>query len=618
MGALALTLGGILAAGYGPYAIAQNYNNFQNTGVLNNPAGNSINATGWIENGSNASNTGSTLTNSGTMSSGNWFSNGSGASYDTNISTNYGTMSSANWFENGSGGSNDSNTLTNYGTISSQNFFENGSGGSNNVNTLTNNGTISSISYVQNGDAGSNNTDTLINYGTISASSLTNSATLMNSGVIESNIVGTGSFTQSGGSLVLGYSVNQTSILVEGAPIVLDPSNVDAGNVHNLAGRSFDILSAGSISINGIANPTITDVKRFFNLTAFQNNGLSTTFSDTFQGNDLVDVSVTFEQAPPQTYTVKLIPALGAGGNLYAQGVNGDGRVTGTGYVKGGFHQAFMYISETGSIGGLGGESDGGSSRGLAINDHNWVTGYSDTATASTYAAFLWSNGKWQNLGTLGGAESAGYGINDSHEVVGWANVASSARKAFFYTDGIMQDLGTLGGDQSQAYGINDTGQIVGQAQDASTSTMAFLYTNGVMQSLGTLGGTNSVAFAINDSGQVAGSAETPSGVSHAFLYNAGVMEDLGTLGGSTSEAYAINVKGQVVGSADAPTGTHAFLYSKGQMLDLNSLIPSNDAAAYTLTSAVGINKQGTIVVQGYINSNPGYVISLLLTPNQP
>jgi probable HAF family extracellular repeat protein len=65
------------------------------------------------------------------------------------------------------------------------------------------------------------------------------------------------------------------------------------------------------------------------------------------------------------------------------------------------------------------------------------------------------------DLGTLGGLESWGTGINANGQVVGYSYVSGTHSHAFLYSKGMMTDLGTLGGFSSDlfsyAYGINDT-----------------------------------------------------------------------------------------------------------------------------------------------------------------
>jgi probable HAF family extracellular repeat protein len=62
----------------------------------------------------------------------------------------------------------------------------------------------------------------------------------------------------------------------------------------------------------------------------------------------------------------------------------------------------------------------------------------------------------------------------------------------------------------------------------------------------------------------------------HAFLSGpgGGALQDLGTLGGTISYGNGVNASGQVAGWSENAGGLdHAFLYSGGQMLDLNDLI---------------------------------------------
>jgi probable HAF family extracellular repeat protein len=178
-----------------------------------------------------------------------------------------------------------------------------------------------------------------------------------------------------------------------------------------------------------------------------------------------------------------------------------------------------------------------------------------------------------------------------------------------------VTDLGTLGGANSYAYAINNANsvQVVGSASTASGFGHAFLYSSGAMKDLGTLSGdTYSIATALNDSGQVVGTSDNSSGgttLRHAFLWQASTgMIDLGNLGAAETWAQAVDNPTaahpfQVVGYGEitAGGGDHAWLWQNGIMTDLNALIPSN--SGWVLTSANGINNNQQIVGQGTFNS---------------
>jgi probable HAF family extracellular repeat protein len=122
-------------------------------------------------------------------------------------------------------------------------------------------------------------------------------------------------------------------------------------------------------------------------------------------------------------------------------------------------------------------------------------------------------------LPTLGGSVF-GSAVNDSGQVTGLSYLSDGVTEhAFIYSNGVMQDLGTLGGKDSAGYDINDSGQVTGNSAQSNNSTYhAFIYSNGVMQDLGSLGGTESGGSSINNSGQVAGWSYLSDNVtSHAF-----------------------------------------------------------------------------------------------------
>jgi len=176
-----------------------------------------------------------------------------------------------------------------------------------------------------------------------------------------------------------------------------------------------------------------------------------------------------------------------------------------------------------------------------------------------------------------------------------------------------MQDLGTLGGRHSYGYGINDDGDVTGWSDvtgdsasmtDDDSVSHAFVYDGNSMQSIGTLGGTDSFGRDINNNGWVTGYSEIPPDDNkHAFIYNDNGMQDLGTLGGVNSYAHGINNSGQVVGYSQLANGEYAaFLHDGYSMLDLCMLTNCNDNGWDSLYIARSINDRGDMTGYGKVN----------------
>ncbi|MBU1375377.1 MAG: PEPxxWA-CTERM sorting domain-containing protein [Alphaproteobacteria bacterium] len=279
-------------------------------------------------------------------------------------------------------------------------------------------------------------------------------------------------------------------------------------------------------------------------------------------------------------------------GGSNAFGINSAGQVVGDARPDENYRRAVLFGG--GSVTDLGVLPGGTHSWGTAISASGAVVGYSTSETGDR--AFIYDAGVMTSLGTLGGGQSFGYGINDAGQAVGHSSIApGGAFHAFLYSGGSMADLGTLGGAFSEAYDINGAGQVVGRSARADGTVHAFVYDGGVMSDLGTLGGAYSYAYGINALGQVVGASETADGSQHAFLYSDGVMTDLGTLGGAYSFAADINNLGQIVGvSSTAGGDLRAFLYGEGTMYNIGGLggtsmaFGINDAGYVVGTSALG------------------------------
>jgi probable HAF family extracellular repeat protein len=264
--------------------------------------------------------------------------------------------------------------------------------------------------------------------------------------------------------------------------------------------------------------------------------------------------------------------------------INNRGQIVGLADTDVGTFPLHVFLWEKGTMIDLGLDEDdpAGSSRLLLNNRGQVVAGFQDELTADEQAV-LWQKGTMTDLGTLGGCCTFPNAINERGQVAGFGQTASGEFHAFLWEKGTMTDLGTLGGTFSEAEAINERGQVVGRSRIVGDPFIfhAFLWEKGTLTDLETLGGTFSTATAINERGQVVGFSETASGETHTFFWEKGTMIDLGKPGvrercpgGQTpGDAVAINERGQVVGQIETASGeSHAFLWERGRMIDLETL----------------------------------------------
>lgn len=259
------------------------------------------------------------------------------------------------------------------------------------------------------------------------------------------------------------------------------------------------------------------------------------------------------------------------------------------------------------------------------INNLGQVVG--DTLSSSARNSISYVSEPNGSLNSIGLFQASA--INDSSQIAGEGVIVGSlgirsnhAVRIDSHDSDSFIDLGTLGGSNSNGNGINNLGQVVGSSETASGETRAFRTApnstiNSATDDLGTLGGSFSSATDINDLGQVIGSSTTASGETHAFLTDANsaieAADDLGTLGGDFSVAYSINNSGLVVGDSELADGSdRAFLYDGTELLDLNTLLTEN--SGFVLTSARGINESGQIAATAFF-ADTQTSRAFLLTP---
>ncbi|MES2163675.1 MAG: PEP-CTERM sorting domain-containing protein [Pseudomonadota bacterium] len=281
--------------------------------------------------------------------------------------------------------------------------------------------------------------------------------------------------------------------------------------------------------------------------------------------------------------------------------------------------------------------------RGLGVMNNAGDMAFMFDTYAPNYSTHtvVYQNGTATELAGFGGKVTSAYAINNSGAAVGSSRYADSTGHAFVYKNGIMTDL-TPGAvyERSNANGINDAGQIVGHLS-TSGPNQGFLYQNGSLSVLPELdianginnhgeiigsrsvngdsqavtykngavtdvitvaGGQYQTALAINDSGQVMGSYDTVvGGVHRSFIYENGVGTDLGSLYSpyGNTLAHGLNNFGEVVGGSfediGADSAGHGFIYSKGQMTDLNSLI--DPVQGWKIVDGASINDHHQILV---------------------
>jgi probable HAF family extracellular repeat protein len=226
---------------------------------------------------------------------------------------------------------------------------------------------------------------------------------------------------------------------------------------------------------------------------------------------------------------------------LTAKGINNSGQVVGTGTASGVQH-AFVYLPGTGTkdLGVVGGSTAGTWSEARSINDLGQIAVNSTTGATFTAGsppkqwpivhAFIYTmSGGFQDLGTLGGAQSSVGGVNNKGQAVGSSETGARDKfgqpitHGYLYTPSLgMQDLCVLGGFTAGCgvLSLNNLGQVL--VLDFFVAPFLYSPQSGFVNQNALLptGWFSIQGAVINDKGQIAGNAYRNKGdfVAAAFL----------------------------------------------------------------------------------------------------
>ena len=287
--------------------------------------------------------------------------------------------------------------------------------------------------------------------------------------------------------------------------------------------------------------------------------------------------------------------------------VNNNGQVVGYISQGGMIYNSTAFVWQNGSFTYL--QSMGGGSAAISINSNGDVVGNTESSPYGPINGYVWQN----NAGTYTPqAIVTGWGnvqpraINDNGMIVNsypgsiW-NQASGATTYLPY-------------DFMQPYAINNLGQVAGANTNGN---MAMLWDGNSATYIG-----NGYATSINDKAQVVvnASAYNPNtpwvAGYHSSLWENGSLSDIGSFGGSLTFGNDINNKSEIVGSSSKSNGDqHAFLVDHGVMIDLNSMLNTQDQQNWVLNGAVAISDTGYIVGYGTLN---GQLHDFVLAPIVP
>jgi uncharacterized membrane protein len=354
--------------------------------------------------------------------------------------------------------------------------------------------------------------------------------------------------------------------------------------------------------------------------------------------NKIIALSLLFISASANavTYNISVLDALGSGDSK-AYALNDNGTVVGQSYNNDATRMESV-IWNGGAVQSLG-------ITGIARGINNSGTVVGETGSASLILpdgeAYSWTQSAGVNyLGTLGGAQSGAYDINEAGAITGFAWQAgaqfSTQGKGFIFQDGDMTSLGTESTPDgySRGHGINNSNEIAGRTSKGdfggNPKYTTYWDENQNLDQFDIAASADySTAEQINNNGLIVGGSRMPSTGNTLFAAAWDTSGNISFLnnfnaGSFGSKAWSVNDAGVLVGYdqfasgniATDPTKTTAFVSLDGtNMVDLNTLVDLTGTGLVTLSMAYDVNANGDIVGVGLTSTGEQKAFMLTAVP---
>ncbi len=233
----------------------------------------------------------------------------------------------------------------------------------------------------------------------------------------------------------------------------------------------------------------------------------------------------------------------------------------------------------------------------IGVANSGILVGYSGVGASQSHA-FVWRNGRIQDLGVFFGCCSSAFASNSAGTIAGVSTSTSSFGSNVACTWDSRGQIAVLpeviAGQEYGASAINEFDQVAGVSDVSPFEKTAVMWSDGDAIMLPSLGGVSSEARDISNTGTVVGGSRNTNNDYHACYWQDGIVFQLPLLAGNpttiVSDSVGINDAGVIAGWCEDDFDIlHCVIWRDGQIIDLHD--PKYEGGS----SATGINNYGEV-----------------------